>query len=63
MKQRESERGGPTHGNRVRRGLGTVGAVLLLMLLNGCASVTGSAGADLGHYNVVTGYPAVGGPL
>jgi len=37
-------------------------AVLLVILLNGCASLTGSGDPDPWHYNPNTGYPAVGGP-
>jgi len=51
----------PNHG---RKGVsfGIVGAVLLLILINGCASVSGSKDRDPWRYNYNTGYPAVGGP-
>jgi hypothetical protein len=42
--------------------LGILGAVLLVMLLNGCASVAPSVASDPWQYNPNTGYPAVGGP-
>jgi len=54
-------------GNRIRHCLGTLGAVLLAILLNGCASVGGAVDPDAlnaspWQYNPNTGYPAVGGP-
>lgn len=41
--------------------LAALGAILTMLLLSGCVSVTpyGASGPD--HYNDTTGYPAVGG--
>jgi hypothetical protein len=51
-----------TQGRPIRRFLGMLGAALLVMLLNRCASVRGSGAPDPWHYNPSTGYSAVGGP-
>lgn len=51
-----------TDQKRIRLGLGIVGVVLLVMLVNGCASISGSGEPDQNKYNHDTGYPAVGGP-
>ena len=45
---------------RTRRWLGILGGVSLVVLLNGCASPGASGGSDPLHYDVNTGYPAVG---
>lgn len=47
---------------RVRTGAVTLGVVMVLVLLNGCASVRTQDDADPWRYNPNTGYPAVGGP-
>ena len=47
---------------RIRLGLGMLGAVLLAILLNGCASVGGAGDPDPATYNATTGYPAIGAP-
>jgi len=44
-------------------GFGIVGAVLLLILINGCASTRDSKDADPWQYNYNTGYLAVGSPV
>ncbi len=49
----------PNHGRKV---FGIVGPALLLILINGYASVSGSKDGDPWPYNYNTGYPAVGGP-
>jgi len=49
-----------TQGRRLRRCLGMLGAVFLVILLNGCASMATSENADSSQYNPNTGYPAVG---
>ena len=51
--------------NHTRRdaGFGIIGAVLLLILINGCASTRDSKDADPWQYNYNTGYPAVGSPV
>jgi uncharacterized protein YceK len=40
-----------------------LGAALLVMLFNGCASVATSTASDPWQYNPNTGYPVVGGPF
>ena len=49
-------------GRRIRCCLGMLGVALLVMLVNGCASVATSVASDPWQYNPNTGYPAVGGP-
>ena len=51
-----------TQGERIRRCLGMFAAALLVILLNGCASVATSAAHEPWQFNPNTGYPAVGGP-
>jgi len=38
-------------------------AALLVLVLNGCASLAASRDPDPWQFNANTGYPAVGGPL
>jgi hypothetical protein len=51
-----------TQGRIIRRCLGMLGTVLLVILLNGCASIATSKDPDPYKYNPATGYPVVGGP-
>jgi len=51
------------HKTTIPRSLAILGAVFLVMLLNGCASLGGSGNQDPWQYNANTGYPAVGGPI
>jgi len=51
-----------TQGGRIWSCLGIVGAALLVMLFNGCASVATSAASDPSQYNSDTGHPAVEAP-
>jgi len=44
----------------IRQGIVALGAAMVLVLLNGCASVPVQADSDPWHYNPNTGYPAVG---
>jgi hypothetical protein len=50
------------HKTNIQCSLATLGAVLLVFLLSGCASLNGSGYPDPWRYNPNTGYPAVGGP-
>ena len=45
---------------RIQRVMVIAVATCLVILLNGCASVSGSADCDPWEYNPNTGYPAVG---
>lgn len=49
-------------GERIRRCVGILAASLLVILLNGCASVATSAAHEPWKFNPNIGYPAVGGP-
>jgi len=49
------------HATRVGGLFTVLGAALLVMLLNGCASVHSARDPDPCTYNPITGYPAVGG--
>jgi hypothetical protein len=52
------------HGSNVFREIGagvvTLGALMALVAVNGCASVPLQGDADPWQYNSTTGYPAVG---
>jgi len=59
----ESESKLATRRRRLRHWLGALGAVLVVILLNGCASIGAYGDAGPWQYNPNTGYPAVGGPF
>lgn len=50
---------GSPAGNHIT--LAALGAMLTMLLLSGCVSVTPYGASDPDHYNDATGYPAVGG--
>ena len=50
------------HKTKIQFSLAILGAALLVLVLNGCASLAASRDPDPWQYNANTGYPAVGGP-
>jgi len=52
-----------TRKMRILRRFGILPAALLVILLNGCASIGPSKDPDPYQYNPHTGYPFIGGPF
>jgi len=48
---------------KIQCSLAMFAAALLVLVLNGCASLAASRDPDPWQFNANTGYPAVGGPL